>query len=66
MLVKTALGIQIANATGIQRGVSYFVENVLSVVPQQIMPDKVDWHSTATFFSEHWTQLLVTRRAGFY
>jgi hypothetical protein len=51
MLVKEHFAIAWTDANNYSRGISYFTESVLSLLPQQIVPDKVHFLGTANFLA---------------
>ncbi len=51
MLVKEAYAISWAESTGTERGLDYYTESVLSLLPLQVMPEKAEFFSTANMLS---------------
>lgn len=51
MLMKEHFAIAWTDANNYSRGLSYFTESVLSLLPQQIVPDKLQFMNTTTFLS---------------
>lgn len=51
MLVKEAYTLVWVDSTGYSRGISYFTESTLSLLPQQIVPEKTAWMNSANFLS---------------
>ncbi len=51
MLMKEHFAIAWTDATNYTRGVSYFSESILSLLPQQIVPEKLRYMNTSAFLS---------------
>ena len=51
MLMKEHFAIAWTDANNYSRGVAYFTESLLSLLPQQIVPDKLHYMNTTTFLS---------------
>lgn len=51
MLMKEHYSIAWTEANNYSRGISYFTESILGLLPQQIVPDKLQYMNTTTFLS---------------
>lgn len=51
MLIKEHFIVAWSDANNFVRGVSYFTESILGLLPQQLVPEKVRYLNTATFLS---------------
>jgi hypothetical protein len=65
MLVKEAFCVLYVDHTRQFRGLEYFVDSVLMVLPAQIVPDKAQIMVTSTFLSDVFLGFTAARGAGF-
>ncbi len=64
MLVKEAYAVMWTDATRTEKGFEYFSEAVLSLLPVQVVPEKVSWVTTTTLLSRALLGHMADRGAG--
>jgi hypothetical protein len=64
MLIKEHFAVAWTDANNFSRGLSYFTESVLSLFPQQLVPEKVHFMGTANFLSHELLGSSASAGAG--
>jgi len=64
MLMKEHFAIAWTEANNYSRGLSYFTESILGLLPQQIVPDKLRFMNTTTFLSRAFLGREADRGGG--
>ena len=64
MVIKEHYGVAWVDANDYSRGASYFSESILGLLPQQIIPEKVTYLSTANFLSRELLGPVAASGAG--
>jgi hypothetical protein len=64
MLLKEHFAVAWTDANNYSRGVSYFSESILSLLPQQLVPEKLRYMNTATFLSREFLGRAAEAGAG--
>lgn len=64
MIVKESFIVTLVDRSGVTQGARYFVEQVASLLPQQMLPDKMGWMRMAQFLSNELLGREASRGAG--
>lgn len=64
MVVKEHYAIAWTEANSYSRGATYFSESLLSLLPQQVIPEKLGYMNTATFLSRELLGATASQGAG--
>jgi hypothetical protein len=64
MLMKEHFAVAWTDANNYSRGISYFTESVLSLLPQQLVPEKLRYMNTSTFLSREFLGQAADAGAG--
>jgi hypothetical protein len=64
MIVKESFIVSLVDRSGATQGVRYFAEQVLSLLPRQLVPDKMGWMHMADFLSSEFLGREAARGAG--